>query len=98
MNARRAVCAAVLVFGFVPAWAEDAQPPKEIVPTNVVNRSLPRWIRFSGEERLRLEGFTGGGFQADNSDGYLLSRFRFNLAVVPVSWMRFRFQVQDARV
>jgi hypothetical protein len=64
----------------------------------VLNRNLPSWLRFSGEERARLEGFSGGGFQPDNRDLYLLNRFRFNLAIKPASWLNFQFQVQDARV
>jgi len=31
------------------------------VPTDYTNRALPHGVRFSGEERLRLEGFEGGG-------------------------------------
>ena len=68
------------------------------VPTEVFNRSLPRWLQFTGEERLRLEGFSGGSFQPDTGDAYLLNRFRFNMGLLPASWLKFRFQVQDSRV
>jgi hypothetical protein len=72
--------------------------PHVRIPTDAMNPNLPRGVRLSGEERLRIEGFTGGGFQEESEDAYLLSRFRFNLAILPVNWMKFRFQVQDARL
>jgi Alginate export len=78
--------------------ATQDHPLLSFVPTDELNRTLPNWLRFSGEERLRLEGFTGAGFQPDNSDAYLLNRFRFNLGLIPTSWLKFRFQVQDSRV
>jgi hypothetical protein len=80
-----------------PVTTQD-HPLLSYVPTDDLNRQLPFWLRFSGEERLRLEGFSGGSFQPDNSDAYLLNRFRFNLGILPTSWLKFRFQVQDSRV
>jgi hypothetical protein len=85
------------------ASAQDAPPaPKPpadpaFLPTASLNYDLPSWLRFSGEERIRLEGFTGSGFQP-NSDVYVLNRFRLNMAVQPLSWLGFHFQTQDARV
>src|SRR6185503_7408733 len=49
-------------------------------------------------ERVRLEGFTGAGFQPDSSDAYLLNRLRLNMRLTPSSWLKFNFQMQDARV
>lgn len=62
-----------------------------------INKELPGWLRFSGEYRMRLEGFDGGGFKPDTSDAYLLSRLRINMRVSPTYWMRFQFQGQDAQ-
>ncbi len=67
-------------------------------PSEVLNRRLPRWIRLNGGERLRMEGFTGESFRTDSSDLYLLSRFRFEMELIPVSFLKFRIQTQDARV
>jgi Alginate export len=61
-----------------------------------INHELPTWLRFSGEERLRLEGFDG--FQPDNRDAYILQRVRLNMKLLPASWLRFHFQTQDSRV
>lgn len=63
-----------------------------------LNKQLPTWLRFSGEERTRLEGFSGGGFVAANNDAYLLNRIRIDASIVPASWLKFLFETQDARV
>ena len=62
-----------------------------------LNQRLPHWLRISGEERLRWEGFQGGGFSPDSSDYYLLNRFRLGVMLLPAPWLKFRFQTQDAR-
>lgn len=67
-------------------------------PLDPVNKALPSWLRFSGEERVRFEGFLGGGFRPDNDDLYVLQRARFDLYILPASWLQFRFETQDARV
>jgi len=59
---------------------------------------LTDWFSLRGEFRGRLEGFTGGGFKPDNSDGYMLDRFRLNATVAPTPLAKFVVQVQDARV
>ena len=76
-----------------PVAAPPAAPPVLMR----VNAHLPAWLRFSGEYRMRAEGFDGGGFQADSRDAYVLSRLRLNMRVAPASWMRFQFQAQDAQ-
>lgn len=67
-------------------------------PSDDLNEHLPNWLSFSGEIRLRAEGFAGAGFKPDDEDGYLLERFRLNMRVQPTSWMRFYFQGQDAHI
>jgi alginate export protein len=81
----------------VPA-AEGRSAPSTPTPSSSGNESRLPWVRFSAEERLRLEGFSGGNFQADSSDAYVLNRLRFNMALSPASWLRFHFQMQDSRV
>lgn len=80
------------------AWAQQPATTQHLTPSDELNKTLPKWLRFSGEFRGRLEGFTGGVFQPNNDDLYFLSRFRLNLGVQPSSWLKFRFQAQDARV
>jgi hypothetical protein len=63
-----------------------------------LNQSLPQWLSFSGEIRLRAEGFVDAGFKPDDDDGYLLTRLRLNMRVQATSWMRFMFQGQDAHI
>src|SRR5258708_4796041 len=84
---------AVLLCVFL--WAARALAQS---PLDVVNHELPRWLQFSGEERVRYEGFLGGGFKPDNDDLYLLNRVRIDLRIIPTAWLQFRFETQDARV
>ena len=67
-------------------------------PSGWLNEELPAWLRFSGEYRMRAEGFENGGFKADNSDAYALSRLRLNATIQPAAWFRLVGQAQDARV
>jgi hypothetical protein len=81
----------------------DAQPAlsaaaQSYVPSSRLNRAIPHWVRFSGEDRFRLEGFSGGGFQPGSQDFYALNRLRWNMSLLPASWLQFRFQLQDSRV
>ena len=70
---------------------------EEFVASDQLNGQLPKWLRFSGDYRMRMEGIIGAGFK-DSSDLYFLNRFRINMKVQPVSWLKFQFQAQDARV
>src|SRR5688572_19698287 len=76
-----------------PAAPAPAQPM-----LTHVNKHLPAWLRFSGEYRMRVEGFDGGGFNAGARDAYALNRVRLNMRVSPTYWMRFQIQAQDAQV
>jgi hypothetical protein len=82
-----------------PALAPKAPPAPTTQPLLThVNKELPAWLKFSGEYRMRLEGFDGGGFKVDTRDAYALSRLRLNMRVLPTYWMRFQIQSQDAQV
>ena len=83
------------------AYGAGQTPPSKSIspdPAAALNSQLPRWVRFSGEERIRLEGFAGGGFLPANNDAYLLQRFRLQLNLLAKPWLSFHFQSQDARV
>ncbi|HUJ20199.1 MAG TPA: alginate export family protein [Bryobacteraceae bacterium] len=66
-------------------------------PVGLLNQQLPRWLQFGLEERLRVEGYSGGSFKPGNDDAYGLNRFRFGMIVSPASWFRVVAQLQDAR-
>ena len=86
--------------------AQPAQAAAQVLPANTsqnllsddLNSHLPKWLRFSGEYRLRGEGYTGGAFKPDHDDAYLLSRLRLNMTIRAESWLKFSFQAQDAHV
>jgi len=73
-------------------------PSFTFVPTALANEVLPFWLQLSGQERFRLEGFSEGGFQPDSSDAYVLNRLRLDVRLLPAPWLKFLFQMQDARV
>jgi Alginate export len=90
--------ACIFCFALAPLAAQQTPATNFFAPSDELNKALPQWLRFSGEYRARMEGFSGGGFRPDNDDLYLLNRFRVNMAVKPTSWLKFQFQGQDARV
>ena len=73
-------------------------PSFTFVPTALANEVLPFWLQLSGQERFRLEGFSEGGFQPDSSAAYVLNRLRLDVRLLPAPWLKFLFQMQDARV
>ena len=75
-----------------------AQTPTAKRGSDYVNEDLPRWIRFSGEYRVRLEGVDGVGFRSSGSDAFVLGRLRLNATLAPVSWLKLQLQGQDAQV
>jgi hypothetical protein len=66
-------------------------------PASRLNTALPQWISFAVEERFRFESYRNGGFKPDNSDSYMLNRFRYQMDIEPTSWFKLSAQVQDAR-
>src|SRR5947209_2428624 len=58
---------------------------------------LPRWLRFGGQYRTRFENQDGIKYTR-TSDFYILSQFRFNLAIRPVNWLTLFGETQDSRV
>ena len=76
--------------------ADADVPAASFSPLSAVNDDLPQWLCFSAGYRMRFEGYTGGSFQADNSDSYLLTRFRLGVLIKPLSWFRVYAELQDA--
>lgn len=79
------------------AFAQDTIPPGKELVSEEINRQLPSWLRFGGEERARMESINGENFKPIG-DLYLLNRLRLNMGVLPRPWFRFIFQAEDARV
>ena len=71
-------------------------PIRDFPPASLLDERLPRWIRFSAEERLRYEGYHNSGFKLDNNDSYLLNRLRFQMDLMFGSWFKVVAQTQDA--
>ena len=72
-------------------------PVRDFHPVSLLNQSLPKWIAFEAEERLRFESYKNGGFAAGKHDSYILNRFRYQMDLRPTAWLKFVTQVQDAR-
>jgi hypothetical protein len=81
----------------VRAFGQIDAAPSEPLFTNAINKLLPAWISFSGEERLRVEGYENGGIKPPNDGYYLLQRFRWGVTLRPVRWLKIVGQTQDAR-
>jgi hypothetical protein len=86
------------MFSQTPAAKQTPTGANYQLPSGELNKGLPKWLRLNGVYQGRLEGFRGGGFRTNNSDAYYLNRFRLNMNVNPAPWLRFSFQMQDARV
>ncbi len=67
-------------------------------PSEHVNENLPRWLKLTGEYRMRVEGINGNAYRPEASDAFALSRVRLNVTFTPQSWLRTTFQAQDAQV
>jgi hypothetical protein len=87
-----------LVLSLASFGAEPGTKPARALPSGRLNKELPSWLRFSGEERARVEGWTGIGYRKDAGDLFLLNRLRIDLQATPSRWLKFSFQGQDSRV
>jgi alginate export protein len=78
-----------------------AQPSRDVAAAKSpeVTRPvpLPAWVSVGGQLRVRAESYTGGGFQPDNSDGYLLTRVLINARVRPTHSTSLFVEGMDAR-
>ena len=69
----------------------------DFAPATYLDAKLPRWIDTQAEERFRYEAYDNSNFKAGANDSYLLNRFRFQVDLHTLSWLRVTAQVQDAR-
>lgn len=94
----RLLLGSLLVAG-ISHWGEIAQCQARMdkLPTGYLNPELPRWLRFGGEERVRVETLYDVNFRLGGNT-YLLNRLRLDFAATPLPWLRFVAQGQDARV
>lgn len=97
-KALRACMGLLIVFG-VTQWCVAAEGPAkpDKTPSGYVNSELPRWLKLSAAERVRMETLDDVGF-LPGGNTYLLHRLRLNLVATPRTWLNFTFQTQDARV
>ena len=94
----------VVVAVVLLAWPGNAQAPAASPPAgssfadwSPASR-LPAWLQVGVQIRGRLEAPSGTSTLNGSSDTYYLSRIRVDLAIRPVSWLKFAVQAQDARV
>ncbi|HJQ54398.1 MAG TPA: alginate export family protein [Gemmatimonadaceae bacterium] len=69
---------------------------KVAATTSSPNAVLP-WGSIGGQIRVRAESYSGGGFQPDNSDAYLLTRILLNARVRPTASTSLFVEGMDAR-
>ena len=69
----------------------------DFAPVTYLDEKMPRWMDFQVEERFRYEAYDNSSFKAKVDDSYLLNRFRFQMDLQTLSWLRVTAQVQDAR-
>jgi hypothetical protein len=77
-------------------FAQNATQRPATPVSSEINVQLPAWLRFTGEDRARMDFIEGQGFKSVG-DLYLLNRLRLNLDVRPSRWLKFSFQAEDAR-
>jgi hypothetical protein len=79
------------------ATAQTPAAPDNGFVSNYLSSELPAWVRFGGEDRVRMESLEGVAYKAVGNT-YLLQRLRLNLDLTARSWLKFFFQAQDSRV
>src|SRR5258708_3123582 len=82
--------------GAPPVPKAAAQQDKRA--SDSLNQQLPRWLRLSGEYRIRAEAVDGIGFKPFKDDAYALGRARLNTTFIPNPWLKLQFQGQDAEL
>jgi hypothetical protein len=85
-----------------PAGAAATPAPRPAAQdkrfSDSLNEQLPKWLRLSGEYRVRGEAVDGLGFKPFKDDAYALGRARLNTTFIPASWLKLQFQGQDAEI
>ena len=78
-----------------PQTSKTADQTAKVAPPN--GSLLPGWLRINASIRGRIEDNITG-MKGDVTDTYYLNRIRLDVSVVPLSWLSFFTQLQDARV
>jgi hypothetical protein len=99
----------LLGFGSVLAQPTGSQEPASknafdgdksgawLFPVDSLNHALPRWLRFGGEFRSRIESEDCISYTTTN-DAYLLSRVRVDVTIQPSKWLTVFGEMQDSRI
>jgi len=91
-----ALLAAVPTFAMAQAPSRDAAVAKTTEAAAPVRVRIP-WLVVGGQLRVRAEGYTGGGFNPNNSDTYALTRVLLSARVRPTSGTSLFVEGMDAR-
>ena len=99
MNLHR-VCQVSVLFGAILDLRAQPAPPNDsfFQPASELNRNLPKWLQFSGSDRVRAEDQEDLGFKPNHSDFHVLNQLWLGVAIRPVSWLSFFGQAQDSRI
>jgi len=81
------------VFGSAQPASSASAKANETAPLG----PTPAWVNVGGQLRVRAESYTGGGFQPDNSDSYLLTRILLNARIRTSRATSFFVEGMDAR-
>ena len=73
-------------------------PVATFSPLAEINKALPGWLCFTGGFRARAEGYSNANFLPNNSDSFMLTRFRFGMLIKPEPWLKLFTEVQNADV
>lgn len=95
------LCLPILLCCAGPVFGQEPEPKEEVQrlsasPMDSFNKELPSWLIFSGQLRGRAEGYTGGSFEANSADAYLLTRLLLNMEIRPANSVKLFFQGMDA--
>ena len=108
MRQFRLISAAALAFAMLAMVADaqtvapaDSQPsarPSLNLDAPIADQlNFPKWFRFGGQYKGRVEEDTAISFVPLAADTYYLERVRLNFAIIPARWLRFVASVQDSR-
>src|SRR5690242_21704525 len=75
-----------------------ASPVKAQSIADAVNGKLPAWLQIGGLFRTRVEAFLDRGFTSGQNDVHLLNRFRLDINLRVLSWMKVVLEGQDSRI
>jgi hypothetical protein len=84
---------ALCCFGQVESDSEPATPSTSSTRNSGL---IPPWLKLGAEFRTRVQFTRNAGFEAGESENFLLTRLRLDFGIEPNNWLRFKVQAQDA--